>query len=98
MEFTNNTITLDNYCLLKYEEISLNITIDKKNITLISGTVYNPKNEVVKNACIEVIRLNTIDNTESVLGYNFTNDKGKYGFVLEIDRFSDYIFNVYSPI
>ncbi|MEJ8552901.1 hypothetical protein WJW32_01485 [Tepidibacter sp. Z1-5] len=60
--------------------------------------IYNPDGSKSIGAAIEVIQVNAKNSERITLGYTFTDEFGAYGFLLKVNSFSIYEFNVYSPI
>lgn len=85
-------------CLYSDESYNIRVYNGYKRETLILGTVYNSELERIKNACIEVIEINKFTNMKKVLGYYFTNEYGRYGFTIKVNKDCNYRFYAYSTI
>ncbi|CEO20930.1 hypothetical protein [Paraclostridium sordellii] len=94
----SSKIIINNNDILNNDVINLNIYIEKLKYNLVEGTIYNPNNKAIKNACIEIIEVNKKTTEQISIGYCFTNEYGKYGYTLSFNENSYYLFNVYSPL
>lgn len=78
-------------------QYNLNIIL-KSNKRIIKGTVYN-KNKIPKvGAAIEVVEVNCKTNSKKIVGYSYTDTRGKYLFCIENLPHVFYELFIYSPL
>jgi len=82
-------------CKTKY---NLNIILMSKKRTIIRGTVYNSKKQPSIGAVIEIVQIDFKRNTREILGYSYTNNKGKYLISIEVLPDMFYEIAIYSPL
>lgn len=91
-------IILHGYNLMERTKCNVDIVIKKKNISIIKGTVYNEKHKPAVGAAIEVKEINCFNKKSTILGYCFTDNKGKYVFSLTAAYGMCYEISIYSPL
>lgn len=78
-------------------QYNLNIIL-KLNKRIIKGTVCNKNRMPSVGAAIEVVAINRKTNSKSIVGYAYTDDKGKYLFCIENLPNVIYELSIYSPL
>jgi hypothetical protein len=74
----------------------LNLTLNAEKSTLIKGTVYAGKDVPSVGASIKVVEINPLNKKRKILGYTYTDDKGKYQIKVIPISYMLYEFTVYS--
>lgn len=78
-------------------QYNLNIILNL-NKRIIRGTVCNKIKRPSVGAAIEVIRINRKTNIKKIIGYAYTDNKGKYLFCIENLPNVVYELSIYSPL
>lgn len=78
-------------------QYNLNIILNLSK-RIIKGTICNKNGIPSVGAAIEVVAINRKTNSKSIVGYAYTDKKGKYVFCLENLPNIIYELAIYSPL
>ncbi len=67
-------------------------------LSIIKGTIYNEKMELVYNSVIQVSEIDPITKLSKILGYTTTDINGSYAFALEASEDKFYELSIYPPL
>jgi len=93
-----NCILIRGRSLKPGEKNILNLTLNTEKSTLIKGTVYTVKDVPSVGASIKVVEINPFNKKRKILGYTYTDDKGKYQIKVIPISYMLYEFIVYSAL
>lgn len=71
------------------------ITIERSDKVLLTGTIYNSRNEASEGAVVRVSKI-TGDNQRVNKGYVITNKSGEFAIAVENDKFACYQLDIYE--
>ena len=72
-------------------------TMERSEEVLLTGTIYNSRQEAIEGAVVRVIKI-TRENQRVSKGYVITNKSGEFAIAVEKDKYADYQLDVYEPL
>lgn len=94
----NNSVVINKKKIKCNSRHEVDIVMEKRNISIIKGTVYNEDGDLAVGAAIEVREVDCVSKEKIILGYSFTDCKGEYAFSIEPKCNKFYELNIYSPL